>query len=207
MSKLLAAVLRGEVPPGRTPEFCAKVAAHHRRHAETRAVGSPPNFAAVFAPAELALVTDGLDDPTLIGNRIAAITTRFGLPPCDGCNSRKRWLNRVHAWLRGESPPAPPPSPPELATVYATIIRHGEPIVIDAPLAAYGQCGYRWEGVSALGKRASCDLDYELGMPRLLWNGGLTLLMTQISCDPFHAEPSDENDNGSAEWEGSYIIE
>lgn len=40
-------------------------------------------------------------DPTLLGNRIAALTTAIGIPPCGGCNKRKAWLNKAHAWLRG----------------------------------------------------------------------------------------------------------
>jgi hypothetical protein len=40
------------------------------------------------------------EDPTLLGNRIAALTEAIGIPPCSGCSKRKEWLNRAHAWLR-----------------------------------------------------------------------------------------------------------
>ena len=40
-------------------------------------------------------------DPTLLGNRIEALTKAIGIPPCGGCASRRDWLNRAHAWLRG----------------------------------------------------------------------------------------------------------
>jgi hypothetical protein len=42
----------------------------------------------------------GESDPTLLGNRIAALTTAIGIPPCGGCEKRKAWLNNAHAWLR-----------------------------------------------------------------------------------------------------------
>ena len=39
-------------------------------------------------------------DETLLGNRIAALTTALGFPPCGGCGQRREWLNRAHQWLR-----------------------------------------------------------------------------------------------------------
>lgn len=39
-------------------------------------------------------------DPTLLGNRIAALTAAIGIPPCGSCTKRKAWLNRAHEWLR-----------------------------------------------------------------------------------------------------------
>jgi hypothetical protein len=39
-------------------------------------------------------------DPTLLGNRITALTTAIGFPPCGGCENRKKWLNSAHQWLR-----------------------------------------------------------------------------------------------------------
>lgn len=41
------------------------------------------------------------EDPTLIGNRIAALIAAIGIPTCGGCEVRKDWLNRAHVWLRG----------------------------------------------------------------------------------------------------------
>lgn len=43
------------------------------------------------------------EDPTLLGNRIAAMTAAIGIPACGGCTARKNWLNQAHAWLRGET--------------------------------------------------------------------------------------------------------
>lgn len=40
------------------------------------------------------------DDPTLWGNRLAAITSAIGLPPCLGCDGRRKWINAAHLWLR-----------------------------------------------------------------------------------------------------------
>jgi hypothetical protein len=40
------------------------------------------------------------EDPTLLGNRIKALTDRFGIPPCAGCGKRQKWINDVHEWLR-----------------------------------------------------------------------------------------------------------
>jgi hypoxanthine phosphoribosyltransferase len=71
----------------------------------------PDEFAvpAGLSPAEYAeLLAD--KDPTLIGNRIAESTKLFGIPPCGGCDARRRWLNKAHQWLAGEDkkPPAGP---------------------------------------------------------------------------------------------------
>lgn len=40
-------------------------------------------------------------DPTLIGNRLAAMTKAIGIPPCKGCEQRQAWLNNAELWLRG----------------------------------------------------------------------------------------------------------
>ena len=44
----------------------------------------------------------GDEDPTLLGNRIKAVTDALGIPPCGGCEQRRQWLNKAHAWLRGQ---------------------------------------------------------------------------------------------------------
>jgi hypothetical protein len=44
----------------------------------------------------------GDGDPTLWGNQIAALTKAIGIPPCGGCEKRRQWLNKAHAWLRGQ---------------------------------------------------------------------------------------------------------
>jgi hypothetical protein len=54
----------------------------------------------VLSAAETADLFPGETDPTLLGNRIAALTEAIGLPACGGCHRRKNWLNRAHAWLR-----------------------------------------------------------------------------------------------------------
>lgn len=58
----------------------------------------------------------GEDDPTLLGNRIAALTAALGIPPCCGCEKRKTWLNRAHQWIRRASvSPQANPDPLETA--------------------------------------------------------------------------------------------
>lgn len=37
----------------------------------------------------------------LAGDLIAAMTKAIGIPPCGGCEKRREWLNRAHAWLLG----------------------------------------------------------------------------------------------------------
>lgn len=49
---------------------------------------------------EIKQLLPDLTDPTLIGNRLAAITTALGIPPCGGCESRQEWLNRAHLLVR-----------------------------------------------------------------------------------------------------------
>jgi len=44
----------------------------------------------------------GDTDPTLLGERIASLTSALGIPPCGGCEKRRAWLNKAHAWLRGK---------------------------------------------------------------------------------------------------------
>ena len=44
------------------------------------------------------------EDPTLIGNRIRALTDTLGIPPCGGCEQRRIWLNSAHSYLRSIIP-------------------------------------------------------------------------------------------------------
>lgn len=53
-----------------------------------------------LSPAEIAELFPN-EDSTLLGNRIAALTAALGVPHCGGCEARRQWLNRAHAWLRG----------------------------------------------------------------------------------------------------------
>lgn len=70
---------------------------------ECEPLGPPPNLAVAPVPNQF-LTSDEIQelfpDPTLIGNRLAAITTAIGIPPCSGCGSRRDWLNRAHLWLK-----------------------------------------------------------------------------------------------------------
>jgi hypothetical protein len=84
MSQRKAAILRGEVPSGLTPEQAARHAAHYRRY--ERSKGKPQ--------------TKPTEDPDLAGNRIAALASWLGFDPCRGCEDRRQWLNKAHRWLR-----------------------------------------------------------------------------------------------------------
>lgn len=55
---------------------------------------------AVLRDSEIAELFPDSTDRTLIGNRIAAMTEALGIPPCGGCDKRRKWMNRAHAWLR-----------------------------------------------------------------------------------------------------------
>jgi hypothetical protein len=56
---------------------------------------TPPQL---LAEAELAKLRQ--IDPTLIGNRLESLFKAVGVPPCGGCEKRRDWLNRAHAWVR-----------------------------------------------------------------------------------------------------------
>jgi hypothetical protein len=49
----------------------------------------------ILARAECEAPQQGM----LAGDLVAALTTALGVPPCGGCEKRKQWLNRAHAWL------------------------------------------------------------------------------------------------------------
>lgn len=53
-------------------------------------------------PAEVAALFPD-EDPTLLGNRIKAMTAAIGIPTCGGCEKRRQWLNAAHAWWRKQS--------------------------------------------------------------------------------------------------------
>lgn len=38
----------------------------------------------------------------LAGDRLAEMIALIGIPPCGACDTRRKWLNAAHAWLRGE---------------------------------------------------------------------------------------------------------
>jgi hypothetical protein len=81
------------------------------RYIRWRAKGSPldelppgvpsPHIAPTpLTASELSELFPG-EDPTLLGNRIKALTDALGIPACGGCERRRRWINDAHAWLRG----------------------------------------------------------------------------------------------------------
>jgi len=61
--------------------------------------GKMPPPAKAFTDAELSELFPN-DDPTLWGNRIKAVTDAIGFPPCGGCDTRRRWINAAHEWVR-----------------------------------------------------------------------------------------------------------
>jgi hypothetical protein len=68
----------------------------------------PPEIPRPVLPALNAGLTDAEvkelfpdeTDPTLIGNRIKALTEALGIPHCGGCDARRKWLNAAHEKLR-----------------------------------------------------------------------------------------------------------
>ena len=60
-----------------------------------------------WRPSESASLPDDelaelFPDPTLIGDRLAKLTSALGIPPCGGCGHRCDWLNRAHLWLQNQ---------------------------------------------------------------------------------------------------------
>lgn len=74
-----------------------KAPARHVRRNCPKKKGTAP---AVITDSE-ARELFGDSDPTLLGNKIKALTDAIGIPPCGGCEKRRQWLNKAHAWLRG----------------------------------------------------------------------------------------------------------
>lgn len=80
------------------------------RYIRWRAKGSPLDELPPGVPAPSIakpLLTDAEitelfpdEDPTLLGNRIKAMTEALGIPACGGCEARRRWLNSAHEWVR-----------------------------------------------------------------------------------------------------------
>ena len=63
--------------------------------------GTAPPHAGLTASEVKELFPD--EDPTLIGNRIAALTAALGIPTCGGCDKRRQWMNKAHLWLKSKS--------------------------------------------------------------------------------------------------------
>ena len=61
---------------------------------------SLPTPNAGLSAAEVTELLPDESDPTLIGNRIAALTKAIGIPPCGACGKRQQWMNKAHELLR-----------------------------------------------------------------------------------------------------------
>jgi hypothetical protein len=59
-----------------------------------------PPLNAGLSETEVAELFPEETDPTLIGNRIKALTEALGIPHCGGCDARRKWLNAAHEKLR-----------------------------------------------------------------------------------------------------------
>lgn len=62
-----------------------------------------PNVPQPLSEAELCELRQ--TDPTLAGNRLEAMFKAMGIPACGGCQARRDWLNKCHAWLRDVTSP------------------------------------------------------------------------------------------------------
>ena len=70
-----------------------------RIHHNCPAMPRPIALAPTLTPAEVAELFPN-EDPTLLGNRIKALTEAVGIPACGGCDKRREYINRCHQWLR-----------------------------------------------------------------------------------------------------------
>lgn len=92
----------------RPPRFPVRCACGRRYTAPGQLSEEPPKARraapAIRVPKEIivAAEAEALKRGLLAGDMIAALTTALGIPPCGGCERRKEWLNRAHAWLRGD---------------------------------------------------------------------------------------------------------
>ena len=89
---------------GQTSKLTPAQCASYRELWRSLAAGQKPKPTKEGKPLtddeKRSLFGDAADDPTLLGNRIAALTAAIGIPTCGGCGKRKAWLNKAHAWLR-----------------------------------------------------------------------------------------------------------
>lgn len=53
----------------------------------------------VVKPKPELVVKETTPGGKLIGSQLKEILTRFGVPPCSGCDKRAEWLDNVHRWL------------------------------------------------------------------------------------------------------------
>lgn len=104
-------ICRGQVL---TPEKCEAYCENWRKLAAGEIAIPPTIQAATTAAPTFGLTAKEAaelfpnEDPTLLGNRIKALTEAIGIPACGGCDARAAWLNKAHQWLRSRLAPAPP---------------------------------------------------------------------------------------------------
>jgi len=89
---------KARIPDGGWPWYCACNVVYSAPGVVLRIIGDKTT---ILLPGEAEMLFPG-EDPTLLGNRIKALTDAIGLPECSGCKRRQKWLNRAHAWLRGQ---------------------------------------------------------------------------------------------------------
>lgn len=77
------------------PDWCSE-----RASASNQQLAQAVSKSSALNQSEISALLPDLTDPTLIGNRIARLTSALGIPTCGGCSSRQVWLNRAHEWLR-----------------------------------------------------------------------------------------------------------
>jgi orotate phosphoribosyltransferase len=107
MTPLQHAVCRGE---RLTPEKCERM-----RQVWERLAATNQEVAMALSPAEFAELA-GDADPTLIGNKVARFLKLHGVAPCEGCNGRRRWLNRLHRFCKSFVAAAPVHRPTWIST-------------------------------------------------------------------------------------------
>jgi adenine/guanine phosphoribosyltransferase-like PRPP-binding protein len=89
--------------PGQCPVFKRRMTPLQHATCNGTREGLTPEARRYFVTAWLAAAEPD-EDPTLLGNQVAAAAKRLGIPHCGGCEDRRQLLNRAHLWLRGERP-------------------------------------------------------------------------------------------------------
>jgi hypothetical protein len=99
---------------GHTPEAARQFRRNWKRLAARKAAvneGLPEVFGDFALSKEVVRVA-AESRGILLGDAIAELTTRIGIPPCNGCEKRKAWFNWGHqcvmAFLAGEAWPENP---------------------------------------------------------------------------------------------------
>lgn len=77
-------------------------------------IAGPPELADTLPAKErAAFAAAAAKEGMLLGDYIAAMTTAIGIPPCGGCEQRKKWVNAAHRWVNGRLAGKPCGSPPD----------------------------------------------------------------------------------------------